>query len=92
MPSTDYTQPPPKLVLDEFIAKALASTPPELHPFFNAFNDFYTRKWARASLTVDDADLAQAMAPAVAQARRLFRRRPLEAVPRGRLPLLCAGL
>ncbi|KAG6335415.1 hypothetical protein ID866_3676 [Astraeus odoratus] len=39
MSSVDYTQPPPKLVLDEFIARALSSTPPELHPFFEAFGN-----------------------------------------------------
>ncbi|KAI6030191.1 hypothetical protein EDC04DRAFT_102895 [Pisolithus marmoratus] len=42
--SVDYTQAPPKLVLDEFVNKALTSTPSELHPFFEAFRNLYTRK------------------------------------------------
>lgn len=40
----DFSAPPPKLVLDDFIAKALSSTPPDLHPFFEAFQNLYTRK------------------------------------------------
>ncbi|KIJ18341.1 hypothetical protein PAXINDRAFT_167518 [Paxillus involutus ATCC 200175] len=49
--SVDSTTPPPKLVLDEFIAKALSSTPAELHPFFEAFNNLYTRKlWHQLTL------------------------------------------
>ncbi|PPQ82776.1 hypothetical protein CVT25_009271 [Psilocybe cyanescens] len=35
---------PPKLVLDDFIAGALAHTPAELHPFFESFKALYTRK------------------------------------------------
>lgn len=38
-------------MLDEFIAKALSSTPAELHPFFEAFNNLYTRKlWHQLTL------------------------------------------
>ncbi|KAF9221772.1 hypothetical protein BS17DRAFT_710469 [Gyrodon lividus] len=49
--SVDSTASPPKLVLDEFIAKALSSTPAELHPFFEAFNNLYTRKlWHQLTL------------------------------------------
>ncbi|KIJ64357.1 hypothetical protein HYDPIDRAFT_90849 [Hydnomerulius pinastri MD-312] len=49
--AVDSTTPPPKLVLDEFIAKALSSTPMELHPFFEAFNNLYTRKlWHQLTL------------------------------------------
>ncbi|KAI5993264.1 hypothetical protein EDD15DRAFT_2267270 [Pisolithus albus] len=49
--SVDYTQAPPRLVLDEFITKALTSTPPELHPFFEAFGTLYTRKlWHQLTL------------------------------------------
>ncbi|KAI6163982.1 hypothetical protein EDD17DRAFT_407931 [Pisolithus thermaeus] len=49
--SVDYTQAPPKLVLDEFITKALTSTPTELHPFFEAFRNLYTRKlWHQLTL------------------------------------------
>ncbi|KIK98362.1 hypothetical protein PAXRUDRAFT_31209 [Paxillus rubicundulus Ve08.2h10] len=49
--SVDSTAPSPKLVLDEFIAKALSSTPAELHPFFEAFDDLYTRKlWHQLTL------------------------------------------
>lgn len=54
-PPIDYTQPPPKLVLDAFITKALTSTPPELHSFFEAFGDLYTRKlWHQLSLKLSD--------------------------------------
>ncbi|KAG8215483.1 hypothetical protein J3R82DRAFT_9114 [Butyriboletus roseoflavus] len=50
-PAPDFSAPPPKLVLDEFIAKALTSTPPDLHPFFEAFNSLYTRKlWHQLTL------------------------------------------
>ncbi|KAF4623062.1 hypothetical protein D9613_002313 [Agrocybe pediades] len=35
---------PPKLVLDKFIAEAIAATPAELHPFFESFKTLYTRK------------------------------------------------
>ncbi|KIY66145.1 hypothetical protein CYLTODRAFT_444888 [Cylindrobasidium torrendii FP15055 ss-10] len=35
---------PFKLNLDQFIATALSSTPPELHPFFESFKTLYTRK------------------------------------------------
>lgn len=55
-PPIDYTQPPPKLVLDDFITKALTSTPPELHPFFEAFGNLYTRKCVRGCLAVFRAD------------------------------------
>ncbi|KAF8840664.1 hypothetical protein BDN67DRAFT_990230 [Paxillus ammoniavirescens] len=49
--SVDSTAPPPKLVLDEFIAKALSSTPAELYPFFEAFKNLYTRKlWHQLTL------------------------------------------
>ncbi|KAF9522638.1 hypothetical protein CPB83DRAFT_864206 [Crepidotus variabilis] len=37
-------QPPPKLVLDEFIGSALSATPTELHPYFESFKSLYTRK------------------------------------------------
>ena len=43
-PIPDFSAPPPRLVLDDFIAKALSSTPPDLHPFFEAFKNLYTRK------------------------------------------------
>lgn len=43
-PIPDFSAPPPKLVLDDFIAKALRSTPPDLHPFFEALKNLYTRK------------------------------------------------
>lgn len=43
-PVPDFSAAPPKLVLDDFIVKALSSTPPELHPFFEAFRDLYSRK------------------------------------------------
>jgi hypothetical protein len=43
-PIPDFSAPPPRLVLDDFIAKALSSTPPDLHPFFEAFKSLYTRK------------------------------------------------
>ncbi|KAF9539397.1 hypothetical protein CPC08DRAFT_770978, partial [Agrocybe pediades] len=35
---------PPKLVLDKFIAEAIAATPAELHPLFESFKTLYTRK------------------------------------------------
>jgi len=35
---------PPKFVLEEFIALALSSTPPELHPYFESFKILYTKK------------------------------------------------
>ncbi|KAF9468438.1 hypothetical protein BDZ94DRAFT_1154026 [Collybia nuda] len=35
---------PPKLVLDEFIAAALSGTPAELHPYFESFRTYHTRK------------------------------------------------
>lgn len=35
---------PPKLVLDEFIGTALSATPTELHPYFEAFRNLYSRK------------------------------------------------
>ncbi|KIM37823.1 hypothetical protein M413DRAFT_448324 [Hebeloma cylindrosporum] len=35
---------PPKLVLDDFIATALSSTPRELHAYFESFKSLYTRK------------------------------------------------
>ena len=40
----DFSAPPQKLVLDDFIAKAISSTPPDLHPFFEAFRNLYSRK------------------------------------------------
>ncbi|KAF8885647.1 hypothetical protein BD779DRAFT_1532957 [Infundibulicybe gibba] len=42
---------PPKLNLDEFISSGLSSTPPELHPFLNAFHDLHKRKlWHQLTL------------------------------------------
>ena len=35
---------PPKLVLDDFIATGLSVTPPPLHPYFESFRVFHTRK------------------------------------------------
>ncbi|KAH0834111.1 hypothetical protein J3R83DRAFT_11399 [Lanmaoa asiatica] len=50
-PFPDFSAPPPKLVVDEFIAKALSSTHPDLHPFFEAFKSLYTRKlWHQLTL------------------------------------------
>lgn len=46
MSTMDVDAPKPfKLNLDEFIATALSSTPPELHPFFESFKTLYTRKY-----------------------------------------------
>nr|GAT57585.1 predicted protein [Mycena chlorophos] len=40
-----------KLNLDEFIAKANSSTPPDLHPFFDSFRTLYTKKlWHQLTL------------------------------------------
>jgi len=36
--------PPPKFILDDFIALALSSTPSELHPYFESFRILYTKK------------------------------------------------
>ncbi|KAE9392748.1 hypothetical protein BT96DRAFT_830219 [Gymnopus androsaceus JB14] len=41
----------PKLVLDDFIATALSSTPQDLHPFFESFRTLHTRKlWHQLTL------------------------------------------
>lgn len=35
----------PKLDVDQYLTTALSSTPQELHPFFEAFNNLYNRKY-----------------------------------------------
>ena len=34
----------PKLDVDEYLTTALSATPADLHPFFTAFQELYTRK------------------------------------------------
>ncbi|KAF5329471.1 hypothetical protein D9619_009297 [Psilocybe cf. subviscida] len=46
---------PPKLELDTFISTAISSTPPVLHPFFEAFRTQYTRKlWHQITKKLDE--------------------------------------
>ena len=35
----------PKLDVDKYLTTALSSTPQELHPFFEAFSNLYSRRW-----------------------------------------------
>lgn len=41
---------PPKLDVEEYLTTAISSTPSDLHPFFEAFQNLYSRKCARTPL------------------------------------------
>jgi len=45
--SSSDKQRPPKLDVDEYLTTAISATPSDLHPFFEAFQNLYSRKYAR---------------------------------------------
>ena len=48
--SSSDRQRPPKLDVDEYLTTAISATPSDLHPFFEAFQNLYSRKYARHPL------------------------------------------
>jgi hypothetical protein len=48
--SSSDRQRPPKLDVEEYLTTAISATPSDLHTFFEAFQNLYSRKYARRPL------------------------------------------
>ncbi|KAH9964863.1 hypothetical protein BC827DRAFT_1126950 [Russula dissimulans] len=53
--SSDRPARPPKLDVEEYLTAAISATPSELHPFFESFQNLYSRKlWHQLTQKVDE--------------------------------------